>query len=400
MRILKIMGSLVALVSLLAPGLGHAQTRGYVRSDAVWRQSHIPVCWINPTASDASERAWVQRTVERTWMRNSQAYFTGWGQCPSVNARDAIRIRIADVGPAVYGGLGRFAANVETSMTLNFTFQNWGASCRGSDTVRRHCIESIAAHEFGHALGFAHEQNRPDTPTASCKDSPQGTNGDIMVGPWDLKSVMNYCNPEYNGNGALSATDIQMVQTFYKAPLRDANFAFDADFYLSHYPDLRNAYGADHQAAFNHWTTHGIKEGRRASREFDVSYYVNRYPDLYQAFRSDYAAALNHWIKYGIAEGRQGSREIDVQYYLAKYEDLRRAFGSDYRAALTHWTQYGFYEQRQASAQFNLVNYFNRYPDLREAFKYSKSPSRYADDGALGFKHWIENGITEGRNGT
>ncbi|WP_175683884.1 M12 family metallopeptidase [Burkholderia cenocepacia] len=395
---LKALGIGVGLASLLASGPGRADEQGYVLGGAVWKQSSIPVCWINPTTSDTSERAWVQRAVERTWARNSQAYFTGWGQCPSTNAGNAIRIRIADVGPYA-SALGKFIVNSETGMALNFAFQNWSPACRASDTSRRQCIESIAVHEFGHALGFAHEQNRPDTPTATCKDSPQGSNGDIMIGAWDLNSVMNYCNPTYNGAGALSSTDLQTVQTFYKAPLRDDNFAFDAEFYLSHYPDLRNAFGADHQAALNHWKTSGIAEGRRASREFDVTYYLSRYPDLYQAFRNDYAAALNHWVTYGIREGRQGSREVDVQYYLAKYEDVRGAFGNDYRAALSHWIRNGFNEQRQASAEFGLTNYFNRYPDLRDAFKYTNSFSSYANDAVLGFNHWIEYGITEGRNG-
>ncbi|SAL66510.1 hypothetical protein AWB70_06321 [Caballeronia cordobensis] len=39
-----------------------------------------------------------------------------------------------------------------------------------------------------------------------------------MIGTWDLASVMNYCNPQWNGDGKLSPTDIEMVQKFYGAP--------------------------------------------------------------------------------------------------------------------------------------------------------------------------------------
>lgn len=96
-------------------------------------------------------------------------------------------------------------------MMLNFTYASWGTSCA---TQVNFCTTVIAVHEFGHALGFAHEQNRPDTP-ASCTDAPQGTSGNVLFTSWDLASVMNYCNPSWSGNGTLSPIDIMAVQTYY-----------------------------------------------------------------------------------------------------------------------------------------------------------------------------------------
>ena len=52
------------------------------------------------------------------------------------------------------------------------------------------------------------------TPRSWC-DEEQGSDGDTMVGGWDLDSVMNYCNPDWNGDGNLSSGDIAGIQQFY-----------------------------------------------------------------------------------------------------------------------------------------------------------------------------------------
>jgi hypothetical protein len=104
---------------------------------------------------------------------------------------------------------------MHAGMVLNFTFNAWSQSCHGHEEF---CIRSIATHEFGHALGFAHEQNRKDKP-GNCSAEPGGGDGDLVVGSWDLGSVMNYCNPAYNGNGSLSQSDIDGVRLAYDTGL-------------------------------------------------------------------------------------------------------------------------------------------------------------------------------------
>ncbi len=189
---------------------------GYVAKNQVWVQRpSIPVCWVNPATANNNERLWVQQAILDTWERQSTIRFVGWGQCPAANDQNGIRIQIADTGPHVKT-LGQAIRSHNEGMVLNFTFQNWSPNCASSEIERRRCIEVIAVHEFGHALAFAHEQNRPDTP-AWC-DQEQGQNGDVIVGEWDVNSVMNYCNLNWSGNGVLSNGDILTLQTFYGVP--------------------------------------------------------------------------------------------------------------------------------------------------------------------------------------
>jgi hypothetical protein len=189
----------------------YAQDKGFALNGAIWPTKNISVCWEQLTDSTSEQRGWIKDAVARTWEANSQVRFEGWGAC-STDSK-GIRISVQDVGPYV-SALGVFLDGINSGMVLNFTYASWSPVCQARI---QSCSEIIAVHEFGHALGFAHEQNRPDKPT-TCTIDPQGTDGDTLIGAWDLDSVMNYCNPHWNGDGNLSVTDIEMVQRFYKAP--------------------------------------------------------------------------------------------------------------------------------------------------------------------------------------
>ncbi len=184
--------------------------RAYPLMAAKWPFNRVFVCWEDMDPAFSAQRGQVRDAVGDTWEASSSLQFLGWEKC-TPGAR-GIRIAVRDAGPHVIF-LGKYLDGRKNGMVLNFTYQNWGVACQ------RHpekCNRSIAVHEFGHAIGFAHEQNRPDTP-GEC-DKKQGGQGDnTTLTPWDLYSVMNYCNPEYNNNGVLSSFDVLAVQFIYGA---------------------------------------------------------------------------------------------------------------------------------------------------------------------------------------
>lgn len=205
----------------------------YVEQSGIWKTTAIPVCWESDTwalQTDA-DRAIVQKAVSETWEAalafeyvdsSRWVHFTGWKECDDSND-SGIRITVplnSNSAPHATA-LGGNLAGKSGGIVLNFDFTQWSTVCATPDSERQACIYDIAAHEFGHALGFAHEQNRPDTDRTLCTDAPQGEDGDILMGPWDESSIMNYCNPDWNNGGKLSDEDLLGVRAAYYPDLFD-----------------------------------------------------------------------------------------------------------------------------------------------------------------------------------
>lgn len=195
----------------LPAGISEDELFGTMLRSSKWPKMPILLCWVNPAAGNAHGRMITQAAVEATWVKNSQVRFDGWATTCQPGA-PGLHITISDTGDAPGTlGVGKYLNARSDGLTLNFTYKNWGQNCQAAIDF---CIKAIAAHEFGHVLGFTHEQNRDDAPP-QCRKDQQGIIGDYKVTQYDAQSIMNYCNPQWNGNGNLSVLDVQAVQKVY-----------------------------------------------------------------------------------------------------------------------------------------------------------------------------------------
>jgi hypothetical protein len=220
---------------------------------AFWgKGANIPVCW-QGVIPNWDYALLVREAVRDTWEANSAVRFSGWDNC--VAGMPGIHIMVADVNPA--SGVGKAALDgvsaslaadpaggplqiAASGMVLNFDFVQWPVTsacatsadcnpgldcldqmCTTKDKPKAYYIKLIAVHEFGHALGFYHEQVKENTPkwcTERGRNDTAVSCDTYVESRWDPSSVMNYCNFHYTNNGRLSATDIAALQDYYGAP--------------------------------------------------------------------------------------------------------------------------------------------------------------------------------------
>lgn len=172
----------------------------------------------------------------------------------------------------------------------------------------------------------------------------------------------------------------------------DYSTVYNLDFYKSHYPDLKKAYGNDSSRYLEHFVKFGMSEGRQAKEEFNVWVYQYLYKDLREAYGDKLPRYYRHFIDFGSKEKRHAEisyfRHVyDARYYNTKYPDLD-VYGGDENLLIKHFLHFGMPEGRRASEGFIVQVYRDNYKDLREAF---------GDDLPLYYMHYIKFGYDEHR---
>jgi hypothetical protein len=212
--------------------------KAYVATATIWSTSNsknvfvtpdghltIPVCWQNLSPDKARGAEITKQAVHATWEFYGLVKFQWSDKCTSDTK--GIKIFVEDGRPwSYYGVQSEFPGQ---SMSLNFTFDD--AEMSGCKAIADQCIWSIAVHEFGHAIGYIHEQDSPKIPDWCKKQlnpadiqKPDDSLKAKMLTDWDQYSVMDYCFDIYKSRVQLSDCDIAAYRQMYGTP-RDGKYA-------------------------------------------------------------------------------------------------------------------------------------------------------------------------------
>ena len=126
----------------------------------------------------------------------------------------------------------------------------------------------------------------------------------VFVAAWNVPDKFEPDVIEAQPDEEVTPKKTTTVSTVYKG----VNYSpvYNYTYYRKKYADLREKYGTDKKAYFDHFCKWGMKEGRKACATFDVNKYRKRYADLQKAFGDDLPAYYKHFVVYGKKEGRNG----------------------------------------------------------------------------------------------
>jgi hypothetical protein len=218
-RLLGLASLLVAIGFLIPLSSASALMGGQGLMWTVLPSAPVPlvVCWENPDAanplpgeldqtSGAQRREYVRLALKHTWEHEARIIFTGWNTCQNEASATAPPHTLGPRRP------GTLDENLKVYITTGGGGQNpghgsWGDYQKQGIILNLHCgnqacIEYLAIHEFGHALGFYHEEERGDWPT-NIPNCPKQTYENPIPPWWPVPTELRWGAPDRDSVMAL-----------------------------------------------------------------------------------------------------------------------------------------------------------------------------------------------------
>lgn len=200
----------------------------YANSDLYWPNAgtgrvDINVCWDNPfnapgitKGQKALWRDARRRAVEEAWGRNARINFYGWDGPDPVNTPRACAAGEKAIHVRICNASGDAAC---PAMPDSQSLAGYPGTYGVTAGVRLNPAEgtSIAVREFGRALGFYYEEQRPGATGAMagpCAQLSKSNSDPVSYGSYDSTSILSFCQPP-TAAPWLSANDVASVQRAY-----------------------------------------------------------------------------------------------------------------------------------------------------------------------------------------